>query len=96
VLASNVHVRGSGATREPDRCCGRQWGPLGSRSALVVVVSHFLELEADLDVLRFGRIVGLIDDEVDALWSHVCVAADSLVSHVPSSVARNPPDGLRE
>jgi hypothetical protein len=38
-------------------------------------------------------IMGLIDNMVDALWSCVCVAADSLALNVPSSNARNSPDG---
>jgi hypothetical protein len=38
----------------------------------------------------------LIDDKVDALRSHVCAAADSLASHIPSSVARNLPDDTWE
>jgi hypothetical protein len=56
-------------------------------------VSHFPELDADLEVLRSGCSVGLIEDEVDALWSQVGMAAESLASHVPSSVAYNTPDG---
>jgi hypothetical protein len=72
---------------------GVSWG---SRSALVAVVLHFLELDADLEVLGSGRSVGLTDNEVDALWSRVCAASDSLASHVPSLVARNPPDSVGE
>jgi hypothetical protein len=68
----------------------------GSHSALVVAVSHFPDLDADLEVLGSGHSAGLIEDEVDALWSWVCMAADSLVSHVPSLVAHNPPDGAGE
>jgi hypothetical protein len=65
----------------------------GSHSVLVVTVSHFLELDADLEVLGFGGSVGLIDDEVDAIWSRVGAATDSLTSHISSSAADNPPDG---
>jgi hypothetical protein len=54
------------------------------------------ELDVDLEVLRFGRNAGLTEDEVDALRSRVRVAANSLTSHVLSSVARNPPDGAGE
>jgi hypothetical protein len=57
-------------------------------------VLHFPELDADLEVLGSERSAGLIDNEVDALWSHMCVAADSLSSHVPSVVAHNPPNGV--
>jgi hypothetical protein len=63
---------------------------------LVDVVLHFPELDADLEVLGSKHSVELIDNEVDALWSHMCVAADSLSSHVPSAVACNPPNGAGE
>jgi hypothetical protein len=72
---------------------GVRWG---SRSVLVAVMSHFSELDTNLEVLGSSRSVGLIDDEIDALWSHVHATADSLVSHVPSSVACNPPNGAGE
>jgi hypothetical protein len=38
-----------------------------SRSALVAAISHFLELDVDLEVLGSGRSMGLTEDEVDAL-----------------------------
>jgi hypothetical protein len=38
-----------------------------TRSALVAAVSHYLELDADLEVLGYGRSAGLTEDEVDAL-----------------------------
>jgi hypothetical protein len=41
----------------------------GSHSALVPVVSHFQELDVDLEVVGSRHSVGLIEDEVDALWS---------------------------
>jgi hypothetical protein len=69
---------------------------LGSHSALVAAMSHFLELDVDLEVLRSGHNVGLIEDEVDAFWSRVCTAADSLALHVHFSGARNPPNGAGE
>jgi hypothetical protein len=47
---------------------------------LVAIVSHFLEPETKLEVLGSGR----------------SAASDSLVLHVPSSVARNPPNGAGE
>jgi hypothetical protein len=49
-----------------------------------------------MEVHGFGRSAGLIEDEVDALWSQVRTATDSLASHVPSSVAHNPPNGAGE
>jgi hypothetical protein len=68
---------------------GVRWG---SRSTLVATVSHFLELYVDLEVLGSGCNARLAADEVDALWSQVRVATDSLTSHVPPSVACNPPN----
>jgi hypothetical protein len=41
----------------------------GSRSALVAAVSHFMELDADLEVLGSGCNAGMTEDELDALWS---------------------------
>jgi hypothetical protein len=66
--------------------------PSGSQSALVATVSHFSQLE----VLGCGHSADLTEEEVDALWPRVRVASDSLVLHVPSLVARNPPDSMGE
>jgi hypothetical protein len=68
----------------------------GSRSMLFAAVSHFLELKTELEVLGSGRNVDLTEDEVDALWTRVCMALDLLALYVPSSVARNPPNGVKE
>jgi hypothetical protein len=67
-----------------------------SRSMLVAAVSHFPKLKTELEVLGSGRSADLIEDEADALWIQVHMASDSLVLHVPSSVARNPPDSTGE
>jgi hypothetical protein len=66
----------------------------GSHSTLVAAMSHFLELKTDLEVLGSGRSVDLTEDEAYALWTRVRSAPDLLVSYVPSSVARNPPDSM--
>jgi hypothetical protein len=66
----------------------------GSHFVLVAAVSHFPKLDTNLEVLGSGCSAGLVEGKVDALWSRVCAALDSLVSHVPSSVARNPPDSI--
>jgi hypothetical protein len=60
------------------------------------VVSHFPELDAVLEVLGSGRNARLTEDEVNALWSWVRAAVDSVALHVPSLVARNPPDSEGE
>jgi hypothetical protein len=66
----------------------------GSRSMLVATMLHFLELRSELELLGSGRNVDLIEDEVVALWTRVCLASDSQPSCVPSSVS--PPDGTGE
>jgi hypothetical protein len=43
---------------------GVQWG---ARSMLVVVLSHFPELETELELLGSGRGANLSDDQADAL-----------------------------
>jgi hypothetical protein len=68
----------------------------GTRSALVTALSHFLELEAELELLGSGRNTVLPEDQVDALWILVRPASDSQASHVLPSVARSPPDGVGE
>jgi hypothetical protein len=68
----------------------------GSRPMLVAAVSHFTKLDADLEVLGSGPNMRLTEDEVNALWSQLCVAVDSLVLHVAFSVACNPPDSMGE
>jgi hypothetical protein len=69
---------------------------LGSHSTFVAALSHYKELDANLDVLGSRCNTGLKEDEVDTLWPRVCVAADSLTSHVYSLVARNPPNSTGE
>jgi hypothetical protein len=43
---------------------GVRWG---SRTALIAGVLHFPELDTNLEVLGFGRTVGMIEDEVDGI-----------------------------
>jgi hypothetical protein len=70
---------------------GVRWGAL---SALVAVLSHFPELETELELLRSGRGTDLSDDPVDALFPLVSVASDSLASIVPSSLAHDSLDDM--
>jgi hypothetical protein len=63
---------------------------------LVATVLLFPELDVDLEVLSYGRNVGLTEDEVDALWSWVRATVDSLTSHIPPSTSCNPPDNAGE
>jgi hypothetical protein len=103
IFSGYIYVHGGGAARRSDQCyefwintTAANGVHHGSHSALVAVVSHFLELKTELEVLRFGRSADLIEDKVDAMWIRVRAASNSLASHVPSSVARNPPDGVGE
>jgi hypothetical protein len=59
---------------------------------LVTALSHFPELKSKLELLGSRSNADLTDDQVDALWSMVSVALDSLVSLVPSLIAHDPPD----
>jgi hypothetical protein len=70
---------------------GVQWG---TRSALVVVLSHFPELEPELELLGSGRDADLSNNWADALWPLVSAAPYSLASLVPSSLAHDPLDDV--
>jgi hypothetical protein len=45
---------------------GVHWG---TRSSLVAALSHFPELNFELELLRSGRNVDLIEDQTDSLWT---------------------------
>jgi hypothetical protein len=68
----------------------------GTRSTLVVILSDFLELESELELLGSWWNADLTDDQADALWPRVSGALDSLASLVPSSFAHNPLDDAGE
>jgi hypothetical protein len=63
---------------------------------LVAAVSHFLELEAELELLGSGRNVDLKEDQVDALWTQTRQASEPLVAFIPPSVAHGSPDDMGE
>jgi hypothetical protein len=63
---------------------------------LVTALLHFLELEAELELLGTGHNVALMEDQVDALWILARSASDLLVSHVLPLVTRGPPYGAGE
>jgi hypothetical protein len=65
-----------------------------TRSALVTILPHFPDLEPELELLGFGHEADLSDDCLGALWPLASVASDSLVSLVPSLLARDPPDDV--
>jgi hypothetical protein len=68
----------------------------GVRWGLVATLSHFLKLEAELELLGSRCNMALTEDQVDALWILARLALNLLESHVLPSVARNPPDGAGE
>jgi hypothetical protein len=72
---------------------GVRWG---TQTTLVAALSHFLELEAEVELLRSGCNVDLTDDQADVLWTWVHATSDSLVSYVPPLVTHSPPDSAWE
>jgi hypothetical protein len=67
-----------------------------SHFVLVTAMSHFLELKSELVLLGSRRNADLTEVEVDALWTQVHMASNSLASYVPSSVAHITPNGAVE
>jgi hypothetical protein len=67
-----------------------------SHFVLVTAMSHFLELKSELVLLGSRRNADLTEVEVDALWTQVHMASNSLASYVPSSVAHSTPNGAVE
>jgi hypothetical protein len=63
---------------------------------LVAIVSHFPELEAELELLGSGRNAYLTEDQVDALWTRTRQAPKSLAAFIPLSVAHDSPDDMRD
>jgi hypothetical protein len=68
----------------------------GTRPALVTTLSHFLELEAELELLGSSHNAALMKDQVDALWIMLRPSSDLLALHVLPSVVCGPPDGAGE
>ena len=68
---------------------GVRWG---TRSSLVVTLSHFPELEAELELLGSGRDAETSEAELDRLWEVTGPAAERLAGNVSASTARCPPD----
>jgi hypothetical protein len=68
----------------------------GTRSTLISALSYFSEVDAELELLMSRHNADLTEDQVDALWTWVCAASDSLASHVLPSIAHSPPNGTGE
>jgi hypothetical protein len=71
-------------------------GPLWARLALIAALSHFPELEIELELLGSRCNTNLIEGKLDALWTQTCQASESLSLSIPSSVARDSPDDAGE
>jgi hypothetical protein len=67
-----------------------------TQSALVATLSHFSELETELELLGSGCNADLTDDHTDALMIWVRAASNLLATHVPPSVVRHPFDNVGE
>jgi hypothetical protein len=63
VLLGSIAVLSYGVDRGSPQFHSCQWGPLGTRSALAAVVSHFPEVE----LLGSRCNVDLMEDQMDAL-----------------------------
>jgi hypothetical protein len=61
-----------------------------------MTLSHFPELEVELDLLGSCYSADLTIDQMEAHWSQTHRASKSLSSRVPPSAARDPPDGIEE
>jgi hypothetical protein len=72
---------------------GVHWG---CRLPLTTVFSRFPELELELELLGSRYNVDLTKDVMEVFWTQTRWALESLLSRVPSSVARSLPNGARE
>jgi hypothetical protein len=68
---------------------------LGAWLALTTVLSHFPELELELELLGFGYNADLMKDEMEVFFISTSRASKSLSSSVPPLVAHSPPDSAR-
>jgi hypothetical protein len=69
---------------------------LGAWLALTAVLSHFPELELELELLGFGYNADLVKDEMGVFCISTSRASKSLSLSVPPLVAHSPPDSARE
>jgi hypothetical protein len=73
-----------------------RFGGGGGGLALTAVLSHFPELEIELDLLGSGSNADLSCDEMETLWTRTRQASESLSWWVPPSAAHSPPDDAGE
>jgi hypothetical protein len=72
---------------------GVHWG---AQLVLITVLSHFLELWLELELLGSRYNADLMKDEMKALWIQTRRALESLSSGAPLSVGCGPPDSAGE
>jgi hypothetical protein len=68
----------------------------GTRLALAVAMSHFPELEVELDLFGSGHKADPMEDQVEALWTQTHQALESLVALIPPSVGHGSLDDMGE
>jgi hypothetical protein len=61
---------------------------------LAAAISHFPELEAELELLGSGHNTDPTEDQVDVLWTWTCQASKLLAAFIPPKVARGTPDDM--
>jgi hypothetical protein len=69
---------------------GVNWG---ARLALTAILSHFPELEIEVELLGSRYNTDPMKDEIEAFCTGTRWASKSLSSRVPSLAARSPPNG---
>jgi hypothetical protein len=68
----------------------------GGQRVLTAALSYAPELEVKLDLLGSRYNAVLTSDEMEALWVRTHRASEYLLSRVPPSAARGPPDSAGE
>jgi hypothetical protein len=68
----------------------------GGRLALTAALSHFPELELELEFLGSGYNAYMMRDEMEVFWIRSHRASESRSSRVPPSIARNHLDNAGE
>jgi hypothetical protein len=68
------------------------WG----RSVLTATLPHFPKLQTELKLLGSRHNADLTEGQLDALWTQMCQASESLALSIPPSVACDSPDDTRK
>jgi hypothetical protein len=65
----------------------------GGGLALTTALSHFPELEPEVELLGYGCNADLTKGQLDAHWTQTHQASESLSLRIPPSLVCNSPDG---